>query len=60
MFGRGNWAILGLAKESVEAFRTSLEDRSIMAGCSHLPMWEQRDTYIGLVAGWLARHDAHD
>ena len=27
MFGRGNWAIVGLAKESLEAFRTSLEDQ---------------------------------
>ncbi len=35
-------------------------EQTVMAGCSHLPMWEQRDTYIGLVAGWLARHDAHD
>jgi hypothetical protein len=36
MFGRGNWAIVGLAKESLEAFRTSLEDRSIMAACSQM------------------------
>ena len=36
MFGRGNWAIVGLAKESLEAFRTSLEDRSIMAAASQM------------------------
>jgi len=36
MFGRGNWAILGLAKESLEAFKTSLEDRSLMAASSQL------------------------
>ncbi len=36
MFGRGTWAILGLAKESLEAFRASLEDRAIMAGCSQM------------------------
>jgi pimeloyl-ACP methyl ester carboxylesterase len=30
-----------------------------MAGCSHLPMWEQREAYMAQVAGWLARHDAH-
>ena len=36
MFGRGNWAILGLAKESLEAFRTSLEDRTIMVAASQL------------------------
>jgi len=36
MFGRGTWAILGLAKESLEAFKASLEDRNIMAGCSQL------------------------
>src|SRR4051794_40697002 len=36
MFGRGNWAILGLAKESAEAFRAHLEDRSIMLACSQM------------------------
>jgi hypothetical protein len=36
MFGRGNWAILGLAKESLDAFRTSLEDRTIMVTASQL------------------------
>src|SRR5262249_33384616 len=36
MFGRGNWAILGLAKESLEAFRTSLEDRTVMAASSQM------------------------
>jgi hypothetical protein len=36
MFGRANWAILGLAKESLEAFRTSLEDRSVMAAASQM------------------------
>jgi hypothetical protein len=36
MFGRGNWAILGLAKESLEAFKTSLEDRTVMAASSQM------------------------
>ncbi len=36
MFGRGNWAILGLAKESLEPFRTSLEDRTLMAASSQM------------------------
>jgi hypothetical protein len=36
MFGRGNWAIVGLAKESLEAFRTSLEDRTLMAASSQM------------------------
>jgi len=36
MFGRGNWAIVGLAKESLEAFRTSLEDRTIMVAASQM------------------------
>jgi len=36
MFGRGTWAIVGLAKESVEAFRASLADRAIMAGHSQM------------------------
>ena len=36
MFGRGTWAIVGLATESLEAFRTSLEDRTVMAAFSQL------------------------
>jgi hypothetical protein len=36
MFGRGNWAIVGLAKESLEAFRTSLEDRALMVAVSQM------------------------
>jgi len=36
MFGRGNWAIVGLAKESLEAFRTSLEDRPLMVASSQM------------------------
>ena len=36
MFGRGTWAIIGLAKESLDAFRASLADRTIMAGHSQM------------------------
>jgi hypothetical protein len=36
MFGRSNWAIVGLAPESLEAFRTSLEDRPLMVAASQL------------------------
>jgi hypothetical protein len=36
MFGRGTWAIVGLATESLEAFRTSLEDRTVMAASSQM------------------------
>ena len=36
MFGRGTWAIMGLAKESLEAFRTSLEDRALMVMVSQM------------------------
>ncbi len=36
MFGRGTWAIVGLATESLEAFRISLEDRTVMAGFSQM------------------------
>jgi hypothetical protein len=36
MFGRGTWAIVGLAKESAEAFTASLGDRAIMAGHSQM------------------------
>jgi pimeloyl-ACP methyl ester carboxylesterase len=28
-----------------------------MAGCSHLPMWEQPDAYRNAVDQWLRRHD---
>src|SRR3954454_1489060 len=36
MFGRGTWAILGLGKESLETFRTILEDRPIMVAASQM------------------------
>jgi hypothetical protein len=36
MFGRGTWAIVGLAKESLEAFRASVADQAIMAGHSQM------------------------
>ncbi len=34
MFGRGNWAMMGLAKESLETFKTNLEDRAQMIAVS--------------------------
>lgn len=36
MFGRGNWAIVGLATESLDAFKTSLEDQMRMIAVSQL------------------------
>lgn len=36
MFGRGNWAIFGLEKETLEAFSTALADPSRMAVASQL------------------------
>ena len=36
MFGRGTWAIFGLGKESLETFRTILEDRAIMVVVSQM------------------------
>ena len=36
MFGRGSWAIFGLAKESLEVFKTSLEDRALMMASSQM------------------------
>jgi hypothetical protein len=36
MFGRGTWAIVGLEKESLEAFKTSLEDRALMVAVSQI------------------------
>lgn len=36
MFSRGNWAIVGLVKESVEGFRISLENQARMAAASQM------------------------
>jgi hypothetical protein len=36
LFGRGNWAVVGLAKESLDAFKTNLEDRLRMIAVSQL------------------------
>jgi hypothetical protein len=36
MFGRGTWAIVGLAQDSLENFRVNLEDRAVMAGSSQM------------------------
>src|ERR1043166_6005943 len=36
MFGRGTWAIVGLAKESLEPFKTNLENRELMIAHSQL------------------------
>ncbi|HVX57668.1 MAG TPA: hypothetical protein VHA37_08115 [Candidatus Saccharimonadales bacterium] len=36
MFGRGTWAIFGLGKESLETFRTTLEDRPAMVAASQM------------------------
>ena len=32
-------------------------EQTVMAGCSHLPMWEDTAAYNALVGDWLARHD---
>jgi hypothetical protein len=36
MFGRGNWAIVGIAKDSLEAFKSNLEERKLMIAVSQL------------------------
>jgi len=36
LFGRGNWAILGLAKESLDAFKKNVEDQMRMVAVSQL------------------------
>jgi hypothetical protein len=36
MFGRGTWAMFGLTKESLENFRTILEDSAVMVGASQM------------------------
>ncbi len=42
--------------EGIGADGTEVE-QTVMPGCSHLPMWEERSAYMDLVADWLARHD---
>jgi pimeloyl-ACP methyl ester carboxylesterase len=32
-------------------------EQLVMAGCSHLSMWEQPDAYRNAVDQWLRRHD---
>ena len=29
-------------------------EQEVMAGCSHLPFWEDPERYLALVDGWLA------
>ena len=36
MFGRGTWAIFGLGKESLDTFRTILEDKNVMVAASQM------------------------
>ena len=36
MFARGTWAILGLGKESLESFRTILENRPVLVAASQM------------------------
>lgn len=36
MFGRGSWAVLGLAKESLDAFQRSFENRGLMLAVSQI------------------------
>lgn len=36
VFGRGNWAVFGLVKESLDAFKNNLEDRRHMIAVSQL------------------------
>jgi hypothetical protein len=36
MFGRGNWAVVGLLKESLDAFKSNVEDRLKMMAVSQL------------------------
>jgi L-proline amide hydrolase len=42
-----------------EALVTGLADSEqvILEDASHMPFWEQRDAYMGVVGDWLARHD---
>ena len=36
MFGRGTWAIFGLGKDSLETFKTMMEDKAIMVAVSQM------------------------
>jgi L-proline amide hydrolase len=42
--------------EGIRATGNEVE-QLVMAGCSHLPMWEQPDAYRNAVDQWLRRHD---
>jgi L-proline amide hydrolase len=42
--------------EGIRAAGNEVE-QTVMAGCSHLPMWEATEEYNRLVGDWLARHD---
>jgi L-proline amide hydrolase len=43
----------------VEGIRAAGDEveQLVMAGCSHLPMWEKPDVYRAAVEQWLRRHD---
>jgi L-proline amide hydrolase len=42
--------------EGIRAAGNEVE-QLVLAGCSHLPMWEQPDIYRSAVEDWLRRHD---
>jgi L-proline amide hydrolase len=42
--------------EGIRAAGNEVE-QLVMAGCSHLPMWEEPDAYRSAVEQWLRRHD---
>jgi L-proline amide hydrolase len=48
-----------LQKPLVDGIRAAGNEveQLVMAGCSHLPMWEKPDVYRTIVARWLAEHD---
>ena len=61
------YVISGEHDEATPALQTALVEgiraagneveQTVMAGCSHLPMWEATDDYNSLVGAWLSRHD---
>ena len=61
--GLATLVVGGRHDEAVPALQTDLQSRIdgaelvIFEDSSHMPFWEEREGYMGVVGGWLRRHD---
>ncbi|MGZ4589770.1 MAG: proline iminopeptidase-family hydrolase [Actinomycetes bacterium] len=57
--GEYDEATPSLQKPLVDGIRSAGNEveQLVMAGCSHLPMWEKPDVYRTVVERWLVQHD---